>query len=316
MHSDTSPTVGILILNYHHPEETLACVRSVLAKEGPESRILWIENDAASQDGRAERILADSGLPWVAVDPERDPMPGPGVVGYIANPENLGYAGGNNIGLRYLVKCGVPYAWVLNNDTELREGSSSRLITAAMVRPEVGAWATRIETERGHSYGGLVNPRTLATMPCADLRTIEGSPDAYASGCSLFFRTATAESVGLLPEHYFLYYEDPAFSMELKRRGLLIAGTDEVVVHHIESLSTGRRSMLMEYYNKRNRWHFMAAYYPHRVGANRWRLLHDLQKYLVRLRLRRAWVEWLAYRDFRQGHSGPTARPLSRFQPT
>lgn len=316
MQSNPAPIVGILVLNYHHPEETLACVRSLLAKEGPDSRILWIENDAASQDGRAERILADSGLPWVTVDPDGDPMPGPGVVGYIANPDNLGYAGGNNVGLRYLQRHSVPFSWVLNNDTLLVQGSSRDLLAAASLRPEVGVWAAHIATERSTYYGGVVNPRTQGISLCQNLDRLEQDPDAFVSGCSLFFRTEVACSVGFLPEHYFLYYEDPAFSLEIKRRGLGIAGTDAVIIQHAESLSTGRRSMLMEYYSKRNRWHFMRVYYPHRLGPNRWRLLYDLQGYAFRLRWRRAWVEWIAYLDYRRGVLGPTARTYSRFRLT
>jgi GT2 family glycosyltransferase len=161
-----------------------------------------------------------------------------------------------------------------------------------------------------------VDPRTQAITLCQDLDRLETDPNAFVSGCSLFFRTALAEELGFLPEDYFLYYEDPAFSLLLKRRGLAIAGTDSVVVQHIESLSTGRRSMLMEYYSKRNRWHFMQEFFPHRVGPNRWRLLYDLQSYLFRLRFRRAWVEWIAYLDFKHGITGPTTRPYSRFQLT
>lgn len=312
----SAPQVGILVLNYHHPEETLACVRSLLEREGPGTRILWLENDADATGPAAEAVLAASGLAWTRIDPASDPLPGPAVVGYLANPANLGYAGGNNAGLRFLHRHAVPFAWVLNNDTLLVQGSSGDLLAAAEARPEVGIWAARIATERSVYYGGVVDPRTQGIRLCQDLDTLERDPDAFVSGCSLFFRTGVAAEMGYLPEHYFLYYEDPAFSLEMKRRGLGIAGTDAVVVQHAESLSTGRRSMLMEYYSKRNRWHFMRAYYPHRLGSNRWRLLYDLQGYLFRFRGRRAWVEWIAYLDFRRGVTGPTGRPYSGSQLT
>ena len=180
----------------------------------------------------------------------------------------------------------------------------------------MGVWANRIETERTFYYGGIVNPMIQSISLCQDLRKLEDDPHAFASGCSLFFRTETGASIGFLPEHYFLYYEDPAFSFDLKRKGFMIAGTDAVVVHHIESLSTGRRSMLMEYYSKRNRWHFIKEYYPHRLAPNRWRLLYDIQGYLFRFRWRRAWVEWIGFLDFRKGVTGRTARPYTGFQIT
>jgi GT2 family glycosyltransferase len=313
--SAPSPQVGILVLNYHHPQETAACIRSLLAAEGPETRILWIENDAASTREQLDQELSRASFPWIYLQLEGT-LPNPGTVGVILIPENLGYAGGNNAGLHFLHRHGIPFAWVLNNDTTLRKGSSKLLVDAAIARPEVGVWGTRIESNKGHYYGGFMNPRNISITLCTSIDGLENRPEAFVSGCSLFFRTAVGEGVGFLPEHYFLYYEDPAFSLELKRKGLALSALDTVVVDHIESLSTGRRSMLMEYYSKRNRWFFMATYYPHRLPANRWRLLYDLQGYLFRFRFRRAWVELLGFLDYRKGRHGPTHRNLSRFQLT
>lgn len=313
---EPNPQVGIVVLNYHHPEETLACVRSLLEREGSTTRIVWIENDADFTSAAVLAVLEASDLPFQLLDPGASSLPPEGVLGVVLNPENLGYAGGNNVGLRLLHRLAVPFAWVLNNDTELVRGSSRDLADLAVARPEVGIWGVRIETERSTYCGGVVDPRTQGIRLCTDPTCLEEDPGAFVSGCSIFFRTDVGAEVGFLPEHYFLYYEDPAFSLELKRRGHRISATDSVVVRHIESLSTGRRSMLMEYYAKRNRWHFMKAYYPHRLAANHWRLLYDLQGYLFRLRFRRAWVEWIAFLDFRRGATGPTPRPYSQFQRT
>lgn len=309
MNSESSPIVGILVLNYRHPEETLACVRSLLVKEGPGSRILWIENDAASQDGRAERILAASGLPWVPVDPERDPLPGPSVVGYIANPENLGYAGGNNVGLRYLVKHGIPYAWVLNNDTLLRAGSSRDLVAAAESRPEVGLWATTITSDVNPNYlGGLVQLKDFAIRYISDISLLEGDPHSYVSGCSMFLRTDLAESLGYIPDDYFLYYEDPAFSLEIRKRGLTLSAVPQVNVFHLENLSTGRRSLLTEYYCRRNRWTFIRRYFPEHFRKQAWRQFYVAQRLFFRLKFRRMRVEWLSVVDFLKERRGRTHR--------
>jgi GT2 family glycosyltransferase len=307
--------VGILVLNYHHPLETAACIRSLLAAEGPETRILWIENDAATTRRMLDEELQKASFPWTLLDPG-DPLPGPGVVGVLLNADNLGYGAGNNTGLRFLHRHGVTFAWVLNNDTTLARGSSRILVEAACARPEVGVWGTRIETAKGHYYGGILDNRNLSISFCTAIANLERQPEAFVSGCSLFFRIAVGASIGFLPEHYFLYYEDPAFSLEMRRKGLAASALDTVVVDHIESLSTGRRSMLMEYYSKRNRWHLMKEFYPQRLAPNRWRLLYDLQGYLFRMRWRRAWLEWIAFLDFRKGISGPTNRPYSRYQIT
>lgn len=309
MQLNSAPVVGILVLNYHHPEETLECVRSLLAKEGPGSRIIWIENDAAAEAGRAERVLAASGLPWVRLDPAADPLPEPGIVGYIANPENLGYAGGNNVGLRYLCARSVPYAWVLNNDTLLRSGSSVDLVAAAEARPEVGLWATTITSDVNPNYlGGLVQLKDFAIRYISEIALLEGDPHSYVSGCSMFMRTDMAESLGYIPDDYFLYYEDPAFSLEIRKRGMLISAVPQVAVFHLENLSTGRRSLLTEYYCRRNRWTFIRRYFPEHFRRQAWRQFYVAQRLFFRLKFSRMRVEWLSVLDFLKGRRGRTRR--------
>ena len=301
--------VGILVLNYHHPQETLDCIRSLLAKEGAESRILWLENDAAVTGAQAEAVLADSGLDWVGVDPGQDPLPAPGTIAYIANPENLGYAGGNNVGLRYLRSQGVPYAWVLNNDTLLRTGSSRDLLAAAEARPEVGLWSTLVHSELHPLYvGGRMQLRDFAIHYISEVGLLEHDPHTYISGCSMFLRTELADSLGYIPDDYFLYYEDPAFSFEIRKRGLLLSATSEVTVFHIENLSTGRRSLLTEYYNRRNRWTFIRRYFPEHFRKQAWRQLYVAQRLLFRLKFSRLRVEWLSMVDFLKDRRGRTHR--------
>lgn len=297
------PLVGILVLNYHHPRETLDCVRSLLAKEGDGSRILWIENDSAVTAGQAEAVLESSGLAWTHLDPERDPLPPTGVVGFLANAENLGYAGGNNVGLRYLRARGVPYAWILNNDTLLLSGSSRDLVACAARLPRVGALGTSLQTGPRTELGHELDLRNFAARPCDPPADLSG-PTAYIAGSSLFVRLEAAALAGFLPESYFLYYEDAAFCRELRRAGWDLGIVPEVVVRHLESLASGRRSPAVEYYTRRNRLVFMQNYFPDRLRRRRTQLLYSLQKYLFRGEWTRLRMEWVAHRDFRKGVLG------------
>jgi GT2 family glycosyltransferase len=307
---DAPVQVGILVLAYHEVAATLACVRRLLEVEGDGVRVLWLENDADATRATVLAALADSGLPWDALDPELDALPAAGQIGFIGIPENLGYAGGNNVGLRFLRRCGVAYAWVLNNDTLLTRGGSAELVRAAEARPEVGLWGMRITAEDGPAYLGCrVQAWDFATGHLADPLVLERDPMAYVSGCSMFLRTATAEAAGWIPEDYFLYYEDVAFSWEIRALGLGLAALETVEVLHAESLSSGRRSPLVEYYNRRNRWRFIRDYFPQCLAGQRLRLFtYQLQKLLVRFRFARIRLEWLAYRDFRAGRMGRTSR--------
>jgi GT2 family glycosyltransferase len=299
---------GIVVLNYHEPEQTALCVARLLEREPATSRILWIENDSARTRDTLMACLASVAFPWVELDPERGPLPPAGTVGVILCPENLGYAGGNNVGLRLLHRHGVPFGWVLNNDTLLVAGSSAELAAASTARPEVGAWGTVILTDQQPQYfGGIIKTRDFAITLAKTPESLE-DPLAFVSGCSLFMPLAIAAGLGFLPADYFLYYEDPSFSLQLKRAGYGISGLWTVSVRHLESLATGRRSPLMEFYSLRNRWFFIERFFPGHLAAQKRRIAYTIQKYLLRGRFRALCIQWAAYRDYRSGKLGKTER--------
>jgi GT2 family glycosyltransferase len=85
-----------------------------------------------------------------------------------------------------------------------------------------------------------------------------------------------------------------------------------VEIFHEESLTTGRRSPFMEFYNRRNRWYFIARYFPEHMIRQKWFFLYRLQSLLFRGEFVRAYQEWLAMRDWKTGRMGPTHRQLER----
>ena len=305
------PVTGIVVLNYQQPEDTILCVTSLLAREPASSRILWVENDADRTWAGLRERLASAPFPWTELDPDRDPLPPAGRVGLIRCPDNLGYAGGNNAGLRFLHRHGLAYGWVLNNDTLLVAGSSADLAAAAADRPEVGAWGTVILPDQGpHYFGGVLKTRDFAIRLAATPEDL-ADPMGFVSGCSLFMPLPLAAALGFLPEDYFLYYEDPSFSLQLKRSGHPIAGLWSVVVRHQESLATGRRSPLMEFYSHRNRWFFIERFFPEHLARQKRRIPYTIQKYLLRGKFSTLYVEWAAWRDYQLGRLGRTQRSFT-----
>lgn len=311
--------VGILVLNYHHPVETLDCVRRLLEREPGTSRVLWIENDARTTNAEALAVLQASDLPFAVLDPAKLSLPPPGTIGVLLIPENLGYAGGNNVGLRFLESLAVPYAWVLNNDTLLLQGNSETLVQAATARPEVGLWGTTILAEHARSapqlvsyMGGHVDLDDFSIALVDSAAVLETDPLAYVSGCSLFASIETFRALDYIPHDYFLYYEDPALTLEARKRGYQVSAVPEVQVHHLESLSTGRRSPLMEFYNRRNRWFFIQRYFPEHLAGQKLRIWYRIQKWVFRARFDRIRIEILAFLDFRRGRIGRTHRTFSR----
>ena len=296
--------VGILVLNYHQPDATLQCIRDLLRAEPPDSRVIWIENDADQGREACLRVLGASGLPWMELAPDASDLPPEGTVGVLFNPDNLGYAGGNNVGLRLLHGVGVPYAWILNNDTQLLAGSSRLLVEAAQARPEVGAWGMIIEEPDRSFSGGVLSQKHYASTPVLGPSGLESDPRSYVSGCAMFLPLRWAATVGFLPEDYFLYYEDIAFSLELRRRGHPLSAVESVRVRHHGSLASGHRSPRVEYYTQRNRWLIILRYFPEALGRQQWLRLHTFQKLLFRGRWDRIRIARKAYRDFLEGRFG------------
>lgn len=303
-HSDSLPQVGIVLLDYRQPESTLRAVASLQAREGAHSRILWVVNGATENRAELDRQISKAGISWIELRPESDsPLPPAGTLGVIFNAGNLGYGAGNNVALRYLHACAVPFAWVLNNDTELLEGTSGMLVEAATAAPDVAAWGMPLQSQQGLVLGHRFSLRSFAVS--SSLQPVDlGDPDTFLSGCSIFLRLEAAAEVGFFPEHFFLYYEDVAFSLELRRRGWRLGFVPTVKIRHEGSLTSGRRSPLVEYYTRRNRWLFAQQYFPEALRSSGRVLAYSFQKYFFRGQWMRLRMEWLAYRDFRAGRSG------------
>ncbi|HZU53959.1 MAG TPA: glycosyltransferase family 2 protein [Holophagaceae bacterium] len=302
------PLVGIVVLNFHQPTATIVCISSLLAREPATTRILWVENDAGRSWAATSEALQSAPFPWQELDPSNLELPAAGVVGVLRNAGNLGYGAGNNTGLRRLHRAGIPYAWVLNNDTELIEGSSADLVAAAQALPDAGSWGTTILEGAAAYTGGALSRKDFASRPVAGAETLEADPDSYVSGCSLFLPLALAAEAGFIPEDYFLYYEDAAFGLELRRRGHPPGAVPSVSIRHAGSLSGGQRSNLVEYYNRRNRWALIQRYYPEAMAGQRLRRFHLWQKWILRGRFDRIRIELAAYADFQAARMGRTIR--------
>lgn len=305
-----TPSVGILILNYHQPEATLSCVRRLFEREGPETRLFWLENDAEKTLAEVYALLDTTGIPWLQVDPQNDPLPPVGWIGLIPIPKNLGYAGGNNVGLRYLDRHKVEFAWIMNNDTLLRVGNSTDLVRTAATRPEVALWGMWVSSPDTPKHIGVkIQLNDFAVARVTDPQQLESDPMGFINGCAMFMRTKIAMMTGGIPEEYFMYYEDQAFTWEIRKHGFKIAAIEGVEVFHRHSLSTGHRSRFTEFYCRRNRWHFIHKYFSEYLQRQeRLFWLYQTQKLFFRLKFARIHLEWQAYLAFKKGQFGQAPR--------
>jgi|SRR5690554_843944 GT2 family glycosyltransferase len=178
----------------------------------------------------------------------------------IRSRENLGFAGGNNLGIDVALG---EYLLFLNNDTYVQDGSISTLIDAMKQNPLLGGVSPKIlfaDQEGGIQFAGytLLSRITLRNRLIGYREQDLGQHNAvrttpYMHGAAMLVRREAITKAGKLPEVYFLYYEELDWSVRIRRAGYKLAYHPSATVYHRESSSTGQDSPLKVFYMTRNR---------------------------------------------------------------
>lgn len=297
--------VYVILLNWNGWRDTIECLESVLRLDYPDYKVIVCDN--ASSDGSMEHIrgwargdlAAESRNPALAslVTPpipkpvrfiEVHPGQGPDHRGDQAAPlvliqtgANLGFAGGNNVGLRYALAQGdCDFAWILNNDTVVRPDALSQLVQRMQERPDTGICGSTLlyyhDPSRVQAWGGSVYNKWFARVGhIGKLTSATQLPEAqdveremaYVVGASMLVRRSFLEQIGLMDEQYFLYFED--LDWATKGQGFFPLGyCPRSIVYHKEGTSIGsyrvtaHQSVLAEFYATRNRILFTRKRYP------------------------------------------------------
>jgi GT2 family glycosyltransferase len=237
---------------------------------------------------------------------------------------NLGYAAGNNVGLRYVLQCGHQYALLLNNDTEVAPDFLRRLVDTCEADPQVGVAGPKIcyydRPDTIWSAGGIIDwPRGNTCMRGMDApddgRCDELVPVDFISGCALFVRCKAIVAAGMLDERFGMYFEETEWCVRIARAGWVNLYVPESRVWHKIRPAQQDRSPVVMYYMPRNRLLFLRiTRAPWRVWLNAL-VLQDLRHWLSWLRFR-TWhdhdVQRLAlleaWRDFALGRFGMVQR--------
>jgi GT2 family glycosyltransferase len=221
-----------VVLNWNGGDDTLAALRSL---DGIET--ICVDN--GSTDGSAEAVAAQ--LPAVEL---------------VQTGANLGFAGGNNAGIRRALERGADWVLLLNNDAAAEPGISAALAAAAADRPDAGLLACAILAEDGRAVqyaGATFNARLgysgrVATSGAAVLRDVD-----RADGAALAVSAAAATRAGLLDETLFMYVEDVEWSLRVRRAGFAVVFVPGARVRHKGSSATGGRASTTNlYYDTRN----------------------------------------------------------------
>ena len=188
----------------------------------------------------------------------------------IRSPQNLGFAGGNNIGIR---AAQGRYLFFINNDALLSHQTSDLrpLINRLESSDKIGAVCPKIRFSWGThpiQFAGYtpLSPITIRnrTIGCGEEDQGQydtAHPTPYAHGAAMMVKREAIEKAGLMPECYFLYYEELDWSMMIRRAGYDIWYDPSCTIYHKESQATGQNSPLRTYYLTRNRLLFVRRNY-------------------------------------------------------
>jgi GT2 family glycosyltransferase len=214
--SHASPLVYVVLLNWHGWRDTVNCLASLRQLDYANHRVLVVDN--GSTDDSVARI--------------REAFPQQEI---LTTGQNLGFAGGNNLGIRYAFARAAEFVWLLNNDTRSDPRALSAMVKVAESGASIGAVGSVIyyldEPHRVQAWGGgrvyfLLGMCRLSERPVRD------GDLHFLSGASVLLRRAALEEVELLDAGFFLYWEDVDLSLRLKKLGWKLAVADDSKVWH------------------------------------------------------------------------------------
>lgn len=296
------PRVHIILLNWNGWRDSLACLESLHALTYPNWTVTVVDN--ASTDDSVAYIRSRF--------PEMD---------LLESNRNLGFAEGNNLGIRRALASGADYVWLLNNDTIVAPACLEPLIEAAEQQPAVGVVVPKIyyaDPPRLIWYAGATYRPYFGQSIMSGFRELDDGTRyeaitevPFVTGCALLAKRRVWEQVGLLDPDYFFGVEDLDFSLRAREAGwkCLLAPRSHIW-HKVSASSGGSQSPLNAYFYARNRlllmrrhgrwWHwptFLAQF----AASQLWHLGRAVWR---RKSLKPAEAVWLAVSDFARGRFG------------
>jgi len=250
-----------IIVNYNTPKETEAAIRSAVAAQadGFHHQIIVVDN------GSKEPFKLPKDLRRAPVE-------------LIRSEANLGFTGGNNLGMSHAVKhYQTDYFYLLNSDAEVAKKGLQALYNAIKDDPQAGMAGSKIYFTKGFEFhrknytkaekgkvlwyaGGSLDWPNLTAFHRGVDEVDYGQFDHqttsdFVTGCSLLIKRVVTEHIGILDKRFFLYSEDADWSLRVKKAGYKIVFVPESIVYHLNSgsIAGGSGSKLQQYYQTRNR---------------------------------------------------------------
>jgi len=272
--------VAVIVVSFNGEETIIDCVRSIneITKEG-NNEITLIIVDNASTDKSLEKVKCQISKLKTTTQMSK--------LKVIKNKENLGFAGGVNVGTKYALKNGAEYVFLLNQDAIVKQGAIEKLVQIIEKDSQIGIVGPLILNPDGTiwSAGGIVDKKRFTAGHLDDLnssrqaRTIKAVD--FVSGCAMMIRNDVFEKIGFFDERFFLYYEDVDFCFRVRKANFKIIFVPQAVVtHHYQS--TIEKEKKKRYFMARNHFLFLAKHGPLKIKIREMiRLPKTVLEYLI-----------------------------------
>jgi GT2 family glycosyltransferase len=248
----TLPRLAIVIVNWNGRDDTLECLASLADDPYVSRRIFVVDN--GSTDDSTDQIAArypDARL--------------------LCTGANLGFTGGNRVGIAAALADGADYLLLLNNDTTVEPGLSSLLVTAAESEPGVGIWSPMVfhfDQRQVPWFSGsrMDLKRGVAVHDNNDLPDPSAGPISvpWVSGCAMFLSTDLVRQLGGFDDRFFLNWEDVDLSLRAASAGVGLRLLPAARVYHKVGRSFERASTDGLYYSVRNNLLLLRKHLPGR----------------------------------------------------
>lgn len=247
----------------------------VLDWDGGAEAVRAVESALATRYPRLEVVLVDNASAHPVLERVREAHP---EVLTFRNPRNLGYAGGNNAGIRLALERGADFVLLLNNDARLHPEAILELVAVARRDQSIAAVGAKVlSAERpGHlwmAYGEVSWRQSLVRLVGRGERdgprfSIEREVD-WVSGCALLLSRRGLDEVGLLDEDFFAYHEEVDWCARARARGLRVVFAPRAIAYHRGEASSGGGAYVSrkQYLAARN-----AVLFVRRHGSRRQRI--------------------------------------------
>jgi len=234
-----APKVISIILNYNNYPDTIKTIESVLSLEFDSNTVILVENSTNKRT--IEKIRSD--FPHI---------------GIIENEKNLGYAGGNNVGIQFALSCGADYVFIINNDVILESDVLTKCVSAmeeskdtAACQPLVAMLENKETVWSAGTQWYLGYPRLFKKGTKIQKNGIITSPFGLV-GCAILLRTSAIRKIGSFDESFFLLHEETDWCIRARQMKFSLLVISNAIVYHKISTTIGMFSKIYLYYIGRN----------------------------------------------------------------